>query len=508
MPPLAKERWVPQEKQDLFLRCPAYEAGFGGTKGPGKTDALIVDGTGQIGQEDYKAILFRRTHKQLEEIYIRTTKFFQHVGAWNGEKKCWLFPNRARYYLSHCQHEIDKYNHQGQQYDWMGFDQVETFTLTQYQFLMMQVRSANPKINNYIRSTFNPGGVGHSWVRQRFVDACPWDGKVLSFMRNPETDEEEAVRPGTKDALTRAFIFSTIYDNKILLENNPLYLSNLKSLPLAQRKAMLEGDWDSFEGQYFREFTRPVHVVPYAVYQAMAANWPHKRAISLDYGFACPSSVHWHAIFPNNLIVTYRELYEEGLDYEQLALRILKMTQAGEEIEYGVVDPAIQGDKSHHAQPKDGDAKGESGFDVIRRIIGSRWPMLLADNKRVVGWTRMHEYLRPFEDQHGQTIAHWRMTDNCKNLIRTLPGLVHDATNPEDVDSDGEDHAPDDCRYFLMSRPISPRAPEQPKTKGDVLWERVRKDIKKQNISKNGGHDTSEEDNTGGGEEEAGGRDD
>ena len=268
--------WIPQPKQETFLKNPAFEAGFGGAKGPGKTDALIVDGSAQIEKPNYKAILFRRTHKQLEEIYLRTLKWFTPMKAsWNGDKKCWTFPTRAKFYLSHCQHEKDKENHQGQEYHWMGFDQLESFSKTIYDYLKMQVRTTDPTINCFIRASFNPGGIGHAWVKKHFIDVCPFDGKVRSFIK--VGDEYKQVNYGTPGSLTRAFVFSTIYDNKHILENDPTYLANLESLPEKMRKAMKDGDWDAFEGQYFSEFDRGVHVLSYSQFMTMARELPTTR---------------------------------------------------------------------------------------------------------------------------------------------------------------------------------------------------------------------------------------
>lgn len=477
--------WLPRPKQELFLKSPAYETGFGGTKGPGKTDALIADGSAQLDKSNYKAILFRRTYKQLEEVETRTHKYFSKQAKWHGDRHFWQFPSGARFYLSHCQHEKDKENHQGQEYHWMGFDQLETFTLSMYQYLMMQVRTSDPSIRCFIRSTFNPGGIGHAWVKKRFIDACTHDGKPIFFLRQ-EDDKEVAVPAGTANALSRSFVFSTIFDNKHILENDPNYLANLNSLPENLRKAMRDGDWDAFEGQFFSEFERALHVISIDQYAEITSSMPHIKIISLDYGFSKPSSAHWHAIFPDGDMITYKELYGPGRDYPTLAKEILRMSQ-GEKISYLVADPAIQGDKSHHSEVKDGDAKGESGFDIMRKLCGNDFPTLMGDNRRIVGWNRMHEYLKPYINGFGDRTAKWRITRNCTQLIATLPALIHSSINPEDVDTDGEDHAADGCRYGIMSRQPLPDAPPVKQTKDQVFWERVKADIKSGENTDNSG---------------------
>jgi len=367
----------------------------------------------------------------------------------------------------------------------MGFDQLETFTLSMYRYLMMQVRTSDPSVRCYIRSTFNPGGIGHAWVKKRFIDACPHDGTPVYFVRQQESDNEVSVPAGTAGALSRSFVFSTIFDNKHILENDPNYLANLNSLPENLRKAMRDGDWDAFEGQFFSEFERPLHVISIDQYAEISSSVPHIKIISLDYGFSKPSSAHWHAIFPDGDMITYKELYGPGRDYPTLAKEVLKMSQ-GEKIAYLVADPAIQGDKSHHSEVKDGDAKGKSGFDIMRELCGEQFPVLMGDNRRIVGWNRMHEYLKPYINGMGDRTAKWRITRNCVQLIATLPSLIHSSINPEDVDTDGEDHAADDCRYGIMSRQPLPTPLPQKQTKSQVSWERVKTDMKENSQEKDG----------------------
>lgn len=483
-------KWIPQPKQELFLQNSAYEVGFGGSKGPGKTDALIVDAGTQLSKPGYKAILFRRTYKQLQDIILRTNKFFHNVGSWSGETKSWTFKGTrgvqrqssgmsigqegSKLYVSHCQHEKDKENHQGQEYHWIGFDQLEQFSQTMYEYLKMQARSTNPAIQCYIRASFNPGGMGHAWVKKQFVDVCPRDGRAVSFIK--ENDEYKKVPFGTPNSLTRAFVFSVIHDNKHIIDNDPQYLANLRSLPEKLRKAMEDGDWDVFDGQYFDCWHRPTHVIPYSQYKAMCNNLPVFRFIAGDYGFVKPSAIGWFAVFPE-FMVQYRELYKGGYTYPDLQKKIMDMTPPDEKIDYQTMDPAIQGDKQHHKEEREGETKGESGFDEMQKVC-NRWSIMLADNRRIVGWTQMQEQLKPYANQHNQISAKLRYTDNCIETIRTVPTLIHDDTNPEDVDTEGEDHAGDMNRYAVMSRIQIPKSPKAMESRAEQFWSVVKKDLK------------------------------
>lgn len=467
--------WSPQPRQTLFLENPAYEAGYGGAKGGGKTDAILADAMQQVHLANYKAIIFRRTFPKLQEIIDRSMRLFTGYAKYSGDNHRWVFPSGATIQFSHCQNEADKYNYQGQEYHYIAFDQLEEFTESIYEFLIAQNRTSDPKIKCYVRATFNPGNIGHAWVKKRFVDKLKPDGQIKFFRK--VNDEDTICRSNEPGAMSRAFIFAKVTDNEKLLEADPDYINRLKNLPEQQRKALLEGDWDAFEGQFFKEWQRSVHVIPYSSFVSMAADRPTTRFIASDYGFKAPQSTGWYAVFPDGEIIRYRELYCNGLTYEKLAEEVIKMSR-GESIDYWAVDPAIQGDKSHHTEPKDGITKGKSGYDVLCEKVAGKFSVLLADNRRVVGWTRMHEYIKPYINQHGIKSAMLRVTDNCKEFIRTFPTLVFDERNPEDVNTDGEDHAGDEARYAIMSRQNIPADKPKPETPTTEFWKAVKSDLK------------------------------
>jgi len=473
------EYWEPQPRQLLFLQLYVYEALYGGAKGGGKTDALLAESSRQIDNPRYRAALFRREITRLGEIIDRSHRWFSRMAKWNEQKKTWTFPSGAKIHFFHCQHETDKSNHQGKEYQFIGFDQIEEFTESMYDFIKGANRTSDPTLRCYIRCTANPGNIGHAWVKSKFIDNLDPNGGVKYFKRINEEDTE--VPQGTPGAQSRAFVFARVYDNPALLNADPEYLNVLKNLPKALRLAFLEGDWDAFEGQYFSEFTRALHKIPYSDFKEVVSMLPLTRFASLDYGFAKPTSIHFHAVLPEGKLRTYKEIYKAGMDYMTVSEEFKAAIEPGEVIDYLVCDPAIQGDKSHHQKEpmKDGDMKGESGFDILRRELQDVCPVLLGDNRRVVGWTRMHEYLKPFVNQHGEDDANWKITENCRNLLRTLPTLIHSTSRPEDVDTNCEDHAPDECRYAIMSRPEIPVVQPKEISHDDFFWKRVKMDIKR-----------------------------
>ena len=473
------EYWEPQPRQLLFLQSYAYEALYGGAKGGGKTDALLAESTRQIHIPRYRGAIFRREITRLGEIIDRSHRWFSRMAKWNEQKKTWTFPSGAKIYFFHCQYEQDKNNHQGKEYQFIGFDQIEEFTESMYDFIKGANRSSDPSLRCYVRCTANPGNIGHAWVKNKFISKLDRNGEVKYFKIINEEDTE--VPQGTPGSQSRAYIFARVYDNPALLKSNPEYLSVLQNLPRALRLAFLEGDWDAFEGQYFAEWKRILHVITYTEFKHSIFQLPITRFASIDYGYAKPAAIHFHAILPEGKLRTYKEIYGAGMDYVSLAEKFKETIEPGEVFDYIVCDPAIQGDKSHHKKEpmKDGDMKGESGFDILKKELQDVCPVLLGDNRRVVGWTRMHEYLKPFINQHGEEDSFWKITSNCVNLIRTLPTLIHSTSKPEDVNTDCEDHAPDDCRYGIMSRPETPVEIKTKWDPGEKFWRRVKLDIKR-----------------------------
>lgn len=406
---------------------------YGGAKGGGKTDVLLWDFIDNelIQKSNYRGIIFRRTFPRLTEIIDRSLKWFTGQAEYNKGERCWEWPTGAKLYFRHCQFEESKYDYQGHEYQYMGFDQLEEFTQSQYEFLKVQCRTTDPKIKVRIRATANPGNIGHLWVKQLFID-----------------NREPFVVYKNHLGLTSMFIPAKVYDNPSLTENDPTYIKRLENLPEIDRKALLHGDWDVFAGQYFKEWRRDLHIRDI---DNFSVNPGFNRFIAGDYGFKKPASVGWYQIDYDGNITRYKEIYGDGLHYDTLAEKILDMTSADEmkKMMYAVFDPAIWGDREHHKRDR---VEGKSGADIMMEIFGNKIGLVKADNRRIAGWSFCRKMLKDRK---------FRVTSNCINFLRTFPALIHDDKNPEDVNSDGEDHCGDELRYALTSRPSQPE--HQPK---------------------------------------------
>lgn len=256
--------------QQRFLSTGVREVGYGGQAGGGKSFALILDAVHQLGLPGYNGILFRRTYKQLNEadglIDLSRQVYPTLGGVYNKSTYTWTFPeyhnNTVR--LSHLQHEKDVEGFSGSQYAYIGFDELQNFTERQYLFLFSRNRSSNPNIYPLIRSTFNPGGIGHYWIKQRFIETNITNN-IRWFLRKAGKDTE--VAPGTKFASARMFIPAKLEDNPYLYRDGQGdYENALAQLDDVDYRRLRLGDWDiKREGRVYHQFSDDNVVSPESV---------------------------------------------------------------------------------------------------------------------------------------------------------------------------------------------------------------------------------------------------
>lgn len=419
---LADQVYRPQPKQESWHSCPAYESGFGGAKFGGKSLGLVMEATRYSWHPRYRGIIFRRSYTRLEELIDRAWQWYPGLGARGREGgKDWVFPSGGKVLFRHCQNEEDKRAYHGHEYQFMAFDQLEEFSESQYTFLLGQNRTGVPELEPYTRSTFNPGGVGHGWVKARFVDhgtrECgPW---------TPVNDANVDLQP-------RCFHFASINDNPAGEQADPTYRQRLQNLPEVERRALLEGDWDVFAGQFFTEWRRAIHVCAPG---KIPPEWPRWHAT--DYGLSAPSCTLWAARSPTTgRIYVYRERYERERTLDQQALKI-RLWSGEERYRNRLLDPSCWNRESN-------------GRSIADQFTEFGVPMAPANNDRSAGWAKLHELLAYTEALPPRL----QVFSTCANLIRTLPSLIHDDKDVEDVDTDGEDHAADTLRYLLMGMDV------------------------------------------------------
>ena len=451
--------WSPQPRQAEFLKRGEYEAFYGGAAGGGKSDALLSEALRQVHIPHYRGIIFRKTFPQLSELVDRSNELYKSVckkAVYNDSKHVWKFPSGAKIYFGTMQHTKDRTNYQGKRYDFIGFDELTHFTYDEYSYLMSRNRPNGSGTRCYIRATGNPGGIGHGWVKNRFITPAP-----------PMTPIEEVVTIRFPDGRERSrkqkriFVPSSVFDNKKLLENDPDYLSRLAMLPESEKKALLYGDWDSFSGQVFTEWRNdPAHyqdrmnthvITPFRIPE----EWKIYRGF--DWGYSKPFSVGWYAVDYDGRIYRIRELYgctgeaDVGVKWTvpQIAEEIKRIEAEDDNLKgryvYGVADPAIW--------KSDG---GVSQAEMFERN-GVYWNK--GDNTRIAGKMQVHYRLQM--DELGHPMMY--IFSTCKHFIRTIPSLVYSETDVEDVNTKTEDHIYDECRYVCMENPIKPRPKQETK---------------------------------------------
>lgn len=365
-------------------------------------------------------IIIRRTLQELRENHILNLQAeLKEIAKYDAQNKEFLFPNMARIKLGYCAAESDVLQYQGQAYDVEFLEEATQFTEFQKDTLMESNRSSGNMKERFtprMYFTCNPGGIGHAWVKRLFID---------KEYRNKE-----------KEANYR-FIPSTVYENKYLMENNPEYVENLENLPEMRKRAMLYGDWDAFEGQYFSEWNRELHVVaPYII----PSDW--NRFISLDYGMDM-CAVCWWAVDTQGYCTIYREMHEPNLILSAAAKRIKELT-GNDDIQYIVASPDLWNKRQE---------TGESGMEVMRKNGLSN--MRMANNSRIPGWRTMREYLKPVKDQFNKETPRLQFFSTCINAIKNIPLLQYDDKKLEDAADNPHEitHICESVRYGIMSRP-------------------------------------------------------
>ena len=417
------------EKQKDFIYAEEAEVLFGGAAGGGKSYGQIADALlYALKYPKSKQLILRRSFAELDKSLIRTSLalYPREIYTFNASSHVGRFKNGSIIDFGYCATENDCYQYQSAEYDQIRFDELTHFTQGQYTYLISRLRGANP-YPKQIKSSTNPGGVGHAWVKARFIDPAP---------------------PGVafrgRDGMQRVFIPSLLRDNKFLSALDPDYEKRLEALPEKEKRALLFGDWNIFDGQYFSEFSEREHVIsPFEIPQS----WRKYRTI--DYGLDRLVCL-WIAIAPDRRVFVYREFCESNLPISQAAKKILERTPVGEEI-YATLAPPDLFSRSQETGRSKSAIFSEFGLNFTK-----------TSNDRESGWLAVKELL--FNTGEG---AKLKIFSTCRELIKCLPALITDPMRPTDCKNEPHEftHAPDALRGFAVfhTRPSETKA-SSPKT--------------------------------------------
>lgn len=402
------------KKQQQFVDASQQEVLFGGAAGGGKSYAQVIDAfLYALKYAGSKQLILRRTYPELEKSIIRQSLalYPKEIYKYHSSTHTGIFSNGSLIDFGYCDSEKDVYRYQSAEFDVIRFDELTHFEKEIYIYLLSRLRGANafPK---QVKSCTNPGGVGHKWVKERFIDIGP-ASTAINFAHG-----------------SRLFLPATVTENKFLMEKDPDYIKRLENLSEKDKKALLYGRWDIFEGQYFDEWDPQLHVVaPFEI----PTDW--KRYISIDYGLDMFAAYFIALDLQNNAWV-YKEIYQPNLIISSAAQ--LLNSHIKEKIQ------------AFYAPADLWNRRQESGASVVQLFAQQGLHFTKALNQRVAGWYAVKEFLKPVGNQEKKIEPRLKVFHNCINLIRTLPALCHDSKNPNDVSPTPHEytHAPDALRYF------------------------------------------------------------
>ena len=407
-----KLKGKPNKKQSEFFRSTARFTAYGGARGGGKSWALRRKLIALcLRYPGIHCLIIRRTLSELRQNHV--IPLLREIGSevpYSAGERVFRFKNGSRIDLGYLACDSDTLRYQGQEYDIIAVD--EATQITEYQFSTL--KGCLRGVGSFPRRmylTCNPGGIGHAWVKRLFIDRDFRQGENPNDYR---------------------FIQALVFDNEVLMRSDPEYVESLKSLPDRLRSAWLEGKWDLFEGQFFPEFSRELHVrQPYRLSA-------RQRFCAFDYGFD-RFALLFCAVEDGRFIV-WREFCASNLTLSEAAEKLASLCEEervnGVDFSYAAASPDLWNRRQE---------SGFSGFEIMSKMPGVP-PLIKADNRRIPGWRALRELLH----RDGGI----EIFDCCRELISSMEALLSDPAQPEDASGEPHavTHAPEALRYAVMSR--------------------------------------------------------
>lgn len=435
---------VVNPKQKQFIECVEDYTLYGGAKGGGKSWSIRTKQMlRRLKYQGSRGLTLRRTYPELWRTHLQKIIVeWKGLGIYNSSAKTFTFWNGSVQEFGSCQYEHNVSDYQGAEYDDIGIDEATQFTEYMIETLKSNMRTTRTDLKTQMYLGANPGGVGHGYVKRTWVD-------------------DVTRQPG------HAFIPAKVYDNHILMESDPEYAAKLARLPEALRKAFLDGDWNIFEGQALTEWRNEKHVVDHFEFPLSSC----KKIICFDRGYNAPGCALFLGFPPENQrgvkhIYCYREIYLTQTTPEKWAQKLALYCRI-EKISYIVL-------------PHDcfANVDGRPSYAQIFQAACGKYTKIIRGDTLKSGARHqrlaiLHGQLEDAEDHTPFLQIH----NGCTNTTRTLPELIVDDHDPEDVNTHGEDHPYDALTLGLMTEinhrqraggvgaPPRNRAPMQPTIK-------------------------------------------
>lgn len=341
--------------------------------------------------------------------------------------------NESKIIFGHCQNLGDEEKYLGDAYDAFYPDEMATFEKKQIVGIAGRLRSAKRGIVARLGGTSNPGGAHTLWLKDYFIDK----------------DESQIQLENPKYRASRyQFLPAMLYDNPYYMDPDGTYTNyeeRLFAYDPERRRQLLLGDWTALAGQFFPEFNIHRHVDTLYIPQGCKIERWIDWGYSPHYGICL-----WVACLPNGRLYVFYEWKFNGESSKEK----LVASEVAKKIRAYTVDEVLPLVASRRitrsiADPSMWSGDGHTGEDYAETFMRNGVNLQQADNDRVMGWGRLRHWLRLAPDGLPWIMFHPR----CATTIRTIPGLVRDKSDPDDVDTTGEDHPGDAVRYGIMARP-------------------------------------------------------
>lgn len=515
--------WKPLPgSQQLALNCPANIILYHGTRGPGKTDAQLMRFRRNVGKgykRFWRGIIFDREYKNLDDLVSKSLRWFpefkdgcRFISAKSDYK--WVWPTGEELLFRVVKRPQDYWGYHGQEFAFIGWNELTKFpTADLFDALMSCNRTSFlpeensliidgdiyrdkglivlcnedennatelmlPEIPLEVFATCNPHGVGHNWVKKRFIDAAP-PGKIVRkevSIFNPRTQKNDVV------VKTSCHIFGSYKENRYL---SPEYVAELNLITDPNKKAAwLGGSWDIVAGGMFDDvYDKKYHVVkPFKI----PNTWKIDR--SFDWGSSKPFSVGWWAESDgsdytdadgNVRSSVSGDLFRINEWYGTNGKANEGLRLLASEISSGIIEREMAEPYFHRICP--GPADGsifdvEDGRSIAQNMAesvtirgkvynGILWTRAdKSAGSRVHGWEAVRSFLKNAiptgvpREKPGLFVF-----DTCEHFIELFPILPRDEDNTDDVDTDSEDHIGDEVRYKILSTSFGAKSG---KTKG------------------------------------------
>ena len=489
---LRRAVWAPQPgSQVFFLADPTVEVLYEGTRGPGKTDALIMDFCQDVGKgygAEWKGIIFRQSHPQLRDIIEKSKKWIKRIwpdAIYNEVKTMWEWPGGERLYFAHFNVRSDYDNYHGHAYPWIGWEELTNWPNPDcYKSMFSCSRSTIKGMPRKIRATTNPYGVGHNWVKSRW--RLPINGEMGPNGTRPcvgpiiagEIDEE-----GNKEPPRRA-IHGYLDENQLLLHADPEYKGRIAAAArnASEKAAWLDGSWDIVAGGMFDDIwyenRDTIIMEPFDV----PKGWKIYRAY--DHGSSKPFAVGWFALSDGTDLVlrdgrtrsTVRgdlfhvhEWYgwrgqpnegsrmlvadiRDGIIQREIKWGLRAQDGSWTRVSRGPADSSIFDDNTNGS-----DVSIANDFEKPTTINGVKYKGVFwekADKgtgSREQGWEQIRKRLKATARPPGgfREVPGLFVTKECVHWLRCVPVLPRDELKIDDVDDESEDHNGDMTRYML-----------------------------------------------------------